>query len=116
MSHILHGQYSQQCTVPVTLLANPALKPYSQTLLFCPACTPQGNDEAFAFLEGVLDQVVGQFPCSYIHIGGDEVPKVRGRRDGVGHRVRAARSCGCLHLCVVLGLMWLGASLGGGTT
>jgi hexosaminidase len=37
----------------------------------------QGNDEAFQFLEGVLDQVLSQFPCSYIHIGGDEVPKVR---------------------------------------
>jgi N-acetyl-beta-hexosaminidase len=31
----------------------------------------------FQFLEGVLDQVITQFPCSYIHIGGDEVPKVR---------------------------------------
>jgi len=40
---------------------------------------PQGNDDAFSFLECVLDQVISQFPCSYIHIGGDEVPKVSGR-------------------------------------
>jgi hypothetical protein len=30
----------------------------------------------FTFLQQVLDQVITQFPCPYIHIGGDEVPKV----------------------------------------
>jgi N-acetyl-beta-hexosaminidase len=37
----------------------------------------QGNEDVFSFLGTVLDQVVGQFPCQYVHIGGDEVPKLR---------------------------------------
>lgn len=37
----------------------------------------QGNDDVFRFLEVVFDQVVAQFPCKYVHIGGDEVPKAR---------------------------------------
>lgn len=80
---------------------NPVRKPCLQTLLFYPACTPcaQGNDEAFAFLEGVLDQVIGQFPCSYIHIGGDEVPKVRGRRDCVDTE-RVLHAHVHVHVCV----------------
>lgn len=40
-------------------------------------CLLQGNDDVFSFLELVLDQVVSQFPCKYVHIGGDEVPKAR---------------------------------------
>ncbi|WP_338876580.1 family 20 glycosylhydrolase [Spirosoma sp. SC4-14] len=36
-----------------------------------------GNDSTFAFLEGVLDEVVELFPSTYIHIGGDECPKTR---------------------------------------
>lgn len=36
-----------------------------------------GNDSTFAFLEGVLTEVVDLFPSEYIHIGGDECPKVR---------------------------------------
>eukprot|EP00775_Hariotina_reticulata_P014504 gene14504-14629_t len=36
-----------------------------------------GNDAVFDFLQTVLDQVIVQFPYQYIHIGGDEVPKVR---------------------------------------
>lgn len=36
-----------------------------------------GNDEVFAFLEGVLSEVIGLFPSAYIHIGGDECPKKR---------------------------------------
>lgn len=37
--------------------------------VFCP------TDTLFAFLEGVMDEVVELFPSSYIHIGGDECPK-----------------------------------------
>lgn len=37
--------------------------------VYCP------NEKTFAFLEGVLDEVVELFPSSYIHIGGDECPK-----------------------------------------
>jgi len=36
-----------------------------------------GNDSAFTFMEGVLDEVVDLFPSKYIHIGGDECPKTR---------------------------------------
>ncbi|SEW52637.1 hexosaminidase [Chitinophaga arvensicola] len=36
-----------------------------------------GNDSTFTFLEDVLDEVMELFPSSYIHIGGDECPKVR---------------------------------------
>ena len=36
-----------------------------------------GNDEVFAFLEGVWDEVLDLFPSPYVHIGGDEVPKDR---------------------------------------
>ncbi len=36
-----------------------------------------GNDRVFEFLEGVLTEVMELFPSEYIHIGGDEVPKVR---------------------------------------
>lgn len=36
-----------------------------------------GNDSVFTFLENVLDEVIALFPSEYIHIGGDECPKVR---------------------------------------
>lgn len=35
------------------------------------------KDETFDFLEDILDEVVELFPSPYIHIGGDECPKVR---------------------------------------
>ncbi|MBK6913333.1 MAG: family 20 glycosylhydrolase [Ignavibacteriales bacterium] len=36
-----------------------------------------GNDSTFTFLEDVLTEVIHLFPGTYIHIGGDEVPKDR---------------------------------------
>ncbi|PSL44768.1 hexosaminidase [Chitinophaga niastensis] len=36
-----------------------------------------GNDSTFIFLQDVLDEVMALFPSTYIHIGGDECPKVR---------------------------------------
>ncbi len=36
-----------------------------------------GKEETFAFLEGVMDEVIELFPSQYIHIGGDECPKTR---------------------------------------
>mgnify|MGYP006166569773 CR=1 FL=1 len=39
--------------------------------VFCP------KDETFAFLENILAEVMVLFPSEYIHIGGDECPKVR---------------------------------------
>jgi len=39
--------------------------------IFCP------SEATFAFLEGVLTEVMALFPGPYIHIGGDEAPKAR---------------------------------------
>ena len=36
-----------------------------------------GKEETFTFLEDVLTEVMDVFPSEYIHIGGDECPKVR---------------------------------------
>ncbi|WP_286726893.1 family 20 glycosylhydrolase [Alistipes sp. UBA1686] len=36
-----------------------------------------GREKTFKFLEGVLTEVMELFPSEYIHIGGDECPKVR---------------------------------------
>lgn len=36
-----------------------------------------GKEETFEFIEGVLDEILELFPSKYIHIGGDECPKVR---------------------------------------
>ncbi len=41
---------------------------------YCP-----GNDEVYEFLKNVLDEVIELFPSKIIHIGGDEVPKIRWR-------------------------------------
>ena len=39
--------------------------------IFCP------KEETFNFLEDVLTEVMALFPSKYIHIGGDEAPKIR---------------------------------------
>ncbi|AQT67026.1 Beta-hexosaminidase [Anaerohalosphaera lusitana] len=36
-----------------------------------------GNEKTFEFLQNVLDEVIELFPSEYVHIGGDECPKVR---------------------------------------
>lgn len=36
-----------------------------------------GREETFVFLENVLTEIMELFPSEYIHIGGDECPKVR---------------------------------------
>ena len=36
-----------------------------------------GRETTFEFLENVLTEVIGLFPSKYIHVGGDECPKVR---------------------------------------
>lgn len=36
-----------------------------------------GNEKTFEFIENVLSEVADLFPSEYIHIGGDECPKVR---------------------------------------
>ncbi len=39
--------------------------------VFCP------TEATFSFLEGVIDEVIELFPSQYIHIGGDECPKIK---------------------------------------
>ena len=39
--------------------------------IFCP------NEQTFAFLEDVLEEVISLFPSQYVHIGGDEAPKIQ---------------------------------------
>jgi hexosaminidase len=36
-----------------------------------------GNEQVYAFLQNVLDEILALFPSKYIHIGGDECPKTR---------------------------------------
>lgn len=36
-----------------------------------------GNDSVYTFLEDVYGEVIELFPSTYIHVGGDECPKVR---------------------------------------
>ena len=36
-----------------------------------------GNDETLKFIEDVLGEIIQIFPSEYIHVGGDECPKVR---------------------------------------
>lgn len=36
-----------------------------------------GKESTFNFLEGVIDEVISLFPSTFIHVGGDECPKVR---------------------------------------
>ncbi|HEX7008475.1 MAG TPA: beta-N-acetylhexosaminidase [Phycisphaeraceae bacterium] len=43
----------------------------------CPDIYCAGNDEVFAFIEDVLNEVIDLFPDPFIHIGGDEAPKDR---------------------------------------
>ena len=35
------------------------------------------KEETFTFLQDILDEVVALFPSSYIHLGGDEAPRIR---------------------------------------
>lgn len=49
--------------------------------VFCP------SERTFAFLEGVLAEVMELFPGPYIHVGGDEVPKARWRESELAQEV-----------------------------
>ena len=42
--------------------------------VYCP-----GNEQVYEFLKDVIDEVIELFPSKIIHIGGDEVPKIRWR-------------------------------------
>ena len=56
--------------VPNATLWSGAVNPADVNQSYC-----AGNDSAFVFLQGVLDEVMAIFPSAYIHIGGDEVDK-----------------------------------------
>ena len=45
------------------------------------------SEATFTFLEDVLREVMAIFPSEYIHIGGDEVPKVRWKESAVAQEV-----------------------------
>jgi hexosaminidase len=47
--------------------------------IFCP------TEYTFTFLENVLREVMALFPSTYIHIGGDEVPKAEWRHSAAVH-------------------------------
>lgn len=36
-----------------------------------------GNDSTYAFIAGVLNEIMDIFPSEYVHVGGDECPKMR---------------------------------------
>lgn len=35
------------------------------------------KEETFTFLQDILDEVIALFPSDYVHLGGDEVPRIR---------------------------------------
>lgn len=49
--------------------------------IYCP------QEETFAFLETVLDEVMGLFPGPWIHIGGDEAPKAQWERSALAQEI-----------------------------
>ncbi len=49
--------------------------------IYCP------SEETFAFLEGVLSEVLELFPSRYIHVGGDEAPKIRWEESALAQEV-----------------------------
>jgi hexosaminidase len=51
--------------------------------LFCP------TDDTFGVLEDVLREVFALFPAKYVHIGGDEVPKVQWQQSAAAQVVMA---------------------------
>ena len=51
--------------------------------VYCP------SEETFAFLEDVLEEVIGLFPSPYVHIGGDEVLTAQWKTSPVAQAVMA---------------------------
>ncbi len=49
--------------------------------IYCP------TDRTFTFLENVLTEVMALFPSTYIHTGGDEVPKTEWQRSAAVHQL-----------------------------
>ncbi len=36
-----------------------------------------GNDEVYAVIQAIIDEIIALFGCEYLHLGGDEAPKKR---------------------------------------
>jgi len=45
------------------------------------------SEATFTFLENVLEEVIGLFPGTYVHIGGDEAPKARWKESPVAQEI-----------------------------
>ncbi len=54
--------------------------------IYCP------KESTFKFLEDVLDEIITLFPSKYIHIGGDEAPKVRWKNSKFCQRLIAEKN------------------------
>lgn len=54
--------------------------------IYCP------KESTFKFLENVLDEIITLFPSKYIHIGGDEAPKVRWKNSEFCQRLIAEKN------------------------
>ncbi len=70
-----HAMAALACFPELSCTAGPfevATRPGIFEDVFC-----AGNDKVFEFLQNVLTEVFELFPSPYIHIGGDECPKVR---------------------------------------
>ena len=52
------------------------IRPWSENYSVTNPVLCAGNEDTFKFIENVLDEVAELFPSEYIHIGGDEAPKV----------------------------------------
>jgi hexosaminidase len=62
---------------PELACKNPPLSDFQKKMdLPAPNVLCAGKEEAFNFIEGVLDEVVDLFPSRYVHVGGDEVEKM----------------------------------------
>ena len=45
-----------------------------------------GNDSVLTFIDDVLTEIMEIFPSEYIHVGGDECPKVRWENQSIGYQ------------------------------
>jgi hexosaminidase len=69
----IFAAYPQLSCTGDTLSIHPFFKgPGVNNDVFC-----AGKEETFKFLENILSEIIELFPSEYVHIGGDECPKVR---------------------------------------
>ncbi len=56
------------------------------------------TDEAIAFVYDVFEEILEVFPSHYVHVGGDESPRVEWRESPAAHALAAARGVDVEHL------------------